>query len=79
MFTVMNCYSQKLFVPFKLGTTVFLKCLMSIHLCCWHLLWVDVGIRSVPLGEKKGDTPHLEPVSRKSIGGTKENGFEFLV
>lgn len=36
------------------------------------ILWVDIGIRSVPLGEKKGDTTHLESVSRKSIGGMKE-------
>lgn len=66
----------------KLGTTAFLKCLVSIHLFCWHLLWVDICVRSVPLGEKKGDTTHLESVSRKSIGGTKEidlSSFNTLV
>lgn len=54
MFTVMHCYNPKLLVSYELGTTVFLTGLVSIHSFCWHLLWVDDGIRSVPLGEKKG-------------------------
>lgn len=66
----------------KLGTTVFLKCLVSIHLFCWHLLSVDICVRSVPLGEKKENKTHMESVSRKSIGGTKEiylSSFNTLV
>lgn len=50
------------------------------HLFCWHLLWVDDGIRSVPLGEKKG-IPHTQsqpagnPVGEPKV---RKIGFEFF-
>lgn len=56
---------------------IFLKWLVSIPLFCLHLLWVDIGIRSVPLGEKKRDTTHLgcqEKIHRRK----ERNELEFF-
>lgn len=52
---------------------------MSIHLLCWHLLWVDDGIRSVPLGEGKGIV-HTQSQPARNLWETQklENGFEFF-
>lgn len=52
---------------------------MSIHLLCWHLLWVDDGITSVPLGERKGIVRTQSHPARNLWETQKlENGFEFF-